>query len=78
VLFAAKIAYRTCAMDKRLIARPKKSGGPKILTVQNSRGAGFFMANLRQIPSILRANDSAGFSTKEIDQTDDVGIEPPQ
>jgi len=61
VLFAGKNAYRTCAIDKQLIARPKKSGGRKILTVQNLRGAGIFMANLRQyhrcrspvIPSVL-------------------------
>ncbi len=32
-LFAGKIAYRTCAMDNRLISRLKKSEGPKILTV---------------------------------------------
>jgi hypothetical protein len=50
-LFAGGIAYRTCAMDNRLIMRPKKSEGPKILAVQNSRAAEFFMANLRQIPS---------------------------
>jgi len=40
-------------MDNRLIVRLKKSEVPKILTVQNSRGAEFFMANLRQIPSII-------------------------
>ncbi|HET8973443.1 MAG TPA: hypothetical protein VFN63_09165 [Pseudolabrys sp.] len=33
VLFAGKIAYRTCAMNNRLIVRLKKSEGPKILTV---------------------------------------------
>jgi hypothetical protein len=32
-LFAGEIAYRTCAMDNRLIARLKKSEGPKIPTV---------------------------------------------
>ena len=63
---AGGIAYRTCAMDNRLIVRLKKSEGPKILTVQNSRDVEFFMANLRQIPSILRANNSAGFAAKEI------------
>jgi len=46
-------------MDNRLIVRLKKSEGPKILTVQNSLDAEFFMANLRQIPSTLRGNDSA-------------------
>ena len=65
-LFAGKIAYRTCAMDNRLIVRLKKSEGSKILMVQNSRDAEFFMANLRQIPSILRGNDFVGFATKEI------------
>jgi hypothetical protein len=40
-------------MDNRLIVRPKKSEGPKILTVQNSLDAKFFMANLRQIPSVV-------------------------
>jgi len=40
-------------MDNRLIMRLKKSKGPKILTVQNPGDAKFFMANLRQIPSIL-------------------------
>jgi hypothetical protein len=35
-------------MDNRLIVRLKKSEGPKILTVQNSLDAEFFMANLRQ------------------------------
>jgi len=39
-------------MDKQLIVRLKKSERPEILTVQNSRDAKFFMANLRQIPSI--------------------------
>jgi hypothetical protein len=53
-------------MDNRLIVRLKKSEEPKILTVQNSRGTEFFMANLRQIPSILRGNDSTGFFAKEI------------
>jgi hypothetical protein len=52
-------------MDNRLIVRPKKSETPKILAVQNSRGKEFFMANLRQIPSILRGNDSAGLAAKE-------------
>lgn len=33
VVFTGKIAYRTCAMDNRLISRLKKSEGPKILTV---------------------------------------------
>jgi hypothetical protein len=66
VLFTGEIAYRTCAMHKRLIVRLKKSEGPKILTVQNSRAVEFFMANLRQIPSILRGSDSAGFAVKEI------------
>ena len=56
---AGGIAYRTCAIDNRLIARLKKSEGPKILIVQNSRDTEFFMANLRQIPSTLRGNDSA-------------------
>jgi hypothetical protein len=64
VLFADESAYRTCAMDKRLIARSKKTEGSKILMVQNSRNAEFFMANLRQIPSFLRANDSAGLLRK--------------
>ena len=59
VPFADEIAYRTRAMTNRLIVRLKKSEDPKILTVQNSRGTEFFMANLRQIPSILRGNDSA-------------------
>jgi hypothetical protein len=53
-------------MDNRLIVRLKKSAGPKILTVQNSRDPEFFMANLRQIPSISRFNESAGFAAKEI------------
>ena len=39
-------------MDKQLIVRLKKSERPEILTVQNARDAKFFMANLRQIPSI--------------------------
>jgi len=60
------IAYRTCAIDNRLIERLKKSEGPKILIVQNSCDTEFFMANLRQIPSILRGNDSTGFFAKEI------------
>ena len=63
---ASGIAYRRCAVDNRLIACLKKSEGPKILTVQNSRSAEFFMANLRQMLSILRGNDSAGFAAKEI------------
>jgi hypothetical protein len=33
VLFAGRTAYRTCAMNNRLIVRLKKSEGPKILTV---------------------------------------------
>jgi len=41
-------------MDNRLIVRLKKREGPKILTVQNSGDAEFFMVNLRQIPSILQ------------------------
>jgi hypothetical protein len=53
-------------MDNRLIVRLKKSAGSKILMVQNSREAEFFMANLRQIPSILRGNESVGFAAKEI------------
>src|SRR4029079_10559811 len=65
VLFAGEIAYRTCAMDNWLIVRPKKSEEPKILTVQNSRGAEFFMANLRQIPSILRAMIPPAFSARK-------------
>ena len=43
------------------------------MTVQNSRDAEFFMANLRQIPSILYGNDSAGFAAKEaVNQTHDA------
>jgi len=53
-------------MDKQLIVRLKKSERPEILTVQNSRDAKFFMANLRQIPSISHGNGFAGFTTKEI------------
>jgi hypothetical protein len=63
---AGRIGYRTCAMDNRLIVRLKKSRGPKIVTVQNPCDADFFMANLRQIPSILRGNDSTSFTAKEI------------
>jgi hypothetical protein len=59
-------------MDNRLIVRLKKSEGPKILMVQNSRDAEFFMANLRQIPSILRGNDSVGIAAVEAS-----GIQPP-
>jgi len=66
VLFAGEIAYRTCAIDNRLIERLKKSEGPKILIVQNSCDTEFFMANLRQIPSILRGNDSAPSPRKKI------------
>jgi hypothetical protein len=60
-----KIAYRTCAMDNRLIVRPKKSERPKILMVQNSGRAEIFMANLRQIPSIFRADDSGASPQKK-------------
>jgi len=63
---AGGIAYRTCAIDNRLIERLKKSEGPKILIVQNSCDTEFFMANLRQIPSILRGNDSAPSPRKKI------------
>jgi hypothetical protein len=33
VFFAGRTAYRTCAMNNRLIVRLKKSKGPKIPTV---------------------------------------------
>jgi hypothetical protein len=33
VLIVGRTAYRTCAMNNRLIVRLKKSEGPKILTV---------------------------------------------
>jgi hypothetical protein len=51
---ACNIAYRTCAIDKRLIARPKTNEAAKILAVQNSGMAEFFKANLRQIPSVSK------------------------
>jgi len=79
VLFAGEIAYRICAMDNRLIVRLKKSEEPKILTVQNSRGTEFFMANLRQIPSILRAMIPPAWSPRNlaVNKThDDFGCAP--
>jgi hypothetical protein len=42
-----------------LIGRLKRIEAPKIMMVQNPRAIEFFVANLRQLPSILRINDSA-------------------
>jgi len=51
---AGGIAYRTCTIVNRLIARPKRNNTSKILTVEKSIGVEFFVANLRRIPSIVR------------------------